>query len=109
MLPAAGMPRIPVFENNEGAVQLAQNPITNSNSKHIDVRHHFLKELVEEERCSDHPRAVPVSACRFSDRSKSPGLFEFHRNLAMTLWEDGLLLVAFGNFCIEIWDFLFLS
>ena len=46
MLPDVGIPCIPVFEDNEGAVQLAQNPITNSNSKHIDVQHHFLRELV---------------------------------------------------------------
>ena len=30
-----GMPCIPVFEDNEGTVQLAKNAITNSNSKHI--------------------------------------------------------------------------
>ena len=35
---------MPVLEDNQGAVQLAQNPATNSNSKHIDV-HHFLQEL----------------------------------------------------------------
>ena len=44
MLPEVGMPCIPVFEDKEGAVQLTQNPITHSNSKHIDVRHHFLRE-----------------------------------------------------------------
>ena len=32
-----------VLEDNEGAVQLAENPVTNWNSKHIDVCHHFLK------------------------------------------------------------------
>ena len=48
MLPNKVMPCFPVFEDNEGAVQLAQNPITNSNSKHIDVRHHFLRELVRQ-------------------------------------------------------------
>ena len=37
-----------MLEDNQGAVQLAQNPITNSNSKHIDVRHHFLRELVRQ-------------------------------------------------------------
>ena len=42
------MPCFPVFEDNQGAVQLAQNPVTNSNSKHIDVRHHFLRELVRQ-------------------------------------------------------------
>ena len=48
MLPSKDMPCIPVSEDNQGAVQLAQNPITNSNSKHIDVRHHFLRELVRQ-------------------------------------------------------------
>ncbi|CAB1113161.1 unnamed protein product [Ectocarpus sp. CCAP 1310/34] len=32
MLPQVGMPCIPVFEDNQGAIQLAQNPISNSNS-----------------------------------------------------------------------------
>ena len=35
MLLDFGMPCIPVCEDNEGAVQLARNSITNSNSKHI--------------------------------------------------------------------------
>ena len=42
MLPRVGMPCIPLFEDNEGAIQIAKHPISNSNSKHIDVRHHFL-------------------------------------------------------------------
>ena len=48
MLPGKVMPYFPVFEDNQGAVQLAQNPVTNSNSKYIDVRHHFLRELVRQ-------------------------------------------------------------
>ena len=39
-----GMPCFPVFEDNEGALQLSKNPVSNSNSKHIDVCHHFLRE-----------------------------------------------------------------
>lgn len=45
MLPRAGTPCVSVFQNNEGAAQLAQNPATISDSKQIDVRHHFLREL----------------------------------------------------------------
>ena len=45
MFPGKVMPCFPVSEDNQGAVQLVQNPVTNSNSKHIDVRHHFLREL----------------------------------------------------------------
>ena len=37
---------ITVLEDNEGAKALAENPLSSSNSKHIDVRHHFLRELV---------------------------------------------------------------
>ena len=48
MLPGKGMPCFPIFEDNQGAVQLSQNPVSISNSKHIDVRHHFLRELVRQ-------------------------------------------------------------
>ena len=48
MLPGKVMPYFPVFEDNKGAAQLAQNPVTNSNSKQIDVRHRFLQELVRQ-------------------------------------------------------------
>jgi hypothetical protein len=48
MIPGKGMPCFPVFEDNQGALQLSKNPVSNSNSKHIDVRHHFLRELVRQ-------------------------------------------------------------
>ena len=47
MLPKARMPCIAMYEDNESAIQIAKHPVSNSNSKHIDVRHHFLRELVE--------------------------------------------------------------
>ena len=31
MLPGKGMPCFPIFEDNQGAVQLSQNPVSNSN------------------------------------------------------------------------------
>ena len=75
MLPTAGMPFIPVFEDNEGAVQLAQNPITNSNSKHIDVRHHFLRELVGRKEVSIIHVPSQFQHAEFFYQSNSPGLF----------------------------------
>ena len=41
------MPCTSKYEDNEGAIQIAKHPISNSNSKRMDVRHHFLRELVE--------------------------------------------------------------
>ena len=48
MLHGKVMPCFPVFEINQGAVQVVQNPVTSSNSKHIDVLHNLLRELVRQ-------------------------------------------------------------
>ena len=44
--PVLGTSCIVVFEDNEGPKNLAQNPVCTSNSKHNDVRHHFLREHI---------------------------------------------------------------
>ena len=48
MIPGKGMPCFPVFEDNQGALQLSKNPVSNANSKRVDVRRHFLRELVRQ-------------------------------------------------------------
>lgn len=35
-----------VSEDNKGAIQLTNNPVTTRNSEFIDVHHHFLRERV---------------------------------------------------------------
>ena len=45
-LPGLGSACITGFEDNKGARHLAHNPVCTSNSKNIDMRHHFLRELV---------------------------------------------------------------
>ncbi|CAM9645395.1 unnamed protein product [Choristocarpus tenellus] len=37
-----------MYKNNEGVVKLSGNPINGFRTKHIDVRHHFLKQLVSD-------------------------------------------------------------
>ncbi|MEP5446874.1 Ty1/Copia family ribonuclease HI, partial [Ekhidna sp.] len=49
IFPAVEERCITVFEDNEGARRLAQSPVCTSNSKHIDVRHHFLQKLISKE------------------------------------------------------------
>lgn len=36
-----------LFNDNNGALSLAMNPIYHSRTKHIDVRYHFVREIVE--------------------------------------------------------------
>ena len=78
------MPCFPVFEDNQGAVQLSQNPVSNSNSKHIDV-HHFLRELVHQGDISvvhvpsEHQHADVLTKALTFD------LFAIHRRFLMNL------------------------
>jgi hypothetical protein len=37
---------IPLFCDNESAIKLANNPVSHSRTKHIDIRHHFLRDHV---------------------------------------------------------------
>ncbi|CAN0010261.1 unnamed protein product, partial [Sphacelaria rigidula] len=37
---------IVLYEDNEGAKALADNPLSSGRSKHIDVRWHFIRDLV---------------------------------------------------------------
>ena len=34
--------------DNQGAISLARNPVCHSRAKHIDLRHHFIRDAVEE-------------------------------------------------------------
>ena len=34
-----------VYEDNKGAIDLAENSLSSSNSKHLDVRYHVPREL----------------------------------------------------------------
>ena len=38
--------------DNQGAMNLAKNPIHHQRSKHIDIRYHFIREEVKEDRVS---------------------------------------------------------
>lgn len=85
MLPKAGMPCIPLFEDNEGAIQIAKHPISNSNSKHIDVRHHFLRELVERKEIKVVHVASQYQHADFLTKALPVRDFEFHREIVMNL------------------------
>ncbi|GJV15018.1 hypothetical protein Tco_1360341 [Tanacetum coccineum] len=38
---------IPVLCDNKGAIDLSKNPILHSRTKHIEIRHHFLRDNVQ--------------------------------------------------------------
>jgi len=36
-----------VFDDNQGCIALAKNPVEHERTKHIDIRYHFIREMVE--------------------------------------------------------------
>jgi transposase InsO family protein len=43
---------IPIHGDNKGAIDLALNPVTGRRSKHIDIKHHAIREYVENDQVS---------------------------------------------------------
>jgi hypothetical protein len=37
---------VPIFSDNQGCIALAKDPIAHSQTKHIDVRYHYIRQLV---------------------------------------------------------------
>ena len=40
---------IPLHGDNKGAVDLALNPVTGRRSKHIPIKHHAIREYIEDD------------------------------------------------------------
>jgi hypothetical protein len=41
--------KVPLLCDNESAIRLADNPVKHSRTKHIDIRHHFLRDRQQRE------------------------------------------------------------
>ena len=41
--------KVPLYCNNESAIKIANNPVQHSKAKHIQIRHHFLRDHVMKE------------------------------------------------------------
>ena len=39
--------RVPILCDNTSAINLTKNPVLHSRTKHIEIRHHFLRDHVE--------------------------------------------------------------
>ena len=78
-------PCVPLYEDNEGAIQIAKHPISNSNSKHIDVRHHFLRQMVEEKEVEIIHVASKFQHADFLTKALPVREFVFHRDYVMNL------------------------
>ena len=64
LLPTIGCPLTcptPTYEDNESCISLATNDMTTSRTKHIDIKHHFVRDLIKQGAISiiPHPMNHP--------------------------------------------------
>jgi hypothetical protein len=38
---------VPIFYDNTAAIYLSKNPILHSRAKHIEIKHHFIRDYVQ--------------------------------------------------------------
>ena len=72
--------RVTVFEDNEGAISLASNRLASARSKHIDVRYHFLRELVEQKQIAIVKVKTERQRADILTKAIGKKLFFAHRN-----------------------------
>jgi hypothetical protein len=58
--------RIPLLCDNESAIKLANNPMQHSRTKHIDIRHHFLR---------DHEAKGDIELCHVNTKNQLADIF----------------------------------
>ena len=75
-----------VKEDNKGAIYLANNPVTTPNSKHINVRHHFLRERVANGEFQIVRVPSEEHNADFLTIPLDTEAFPFHRNFVMNFW-----------------------
>ena len=77
--------KIEVLEDNEGpgAIALAENPLRSCRSKHIDVRHHFLRNLTEEGVIEITHVPSAEQHADILTKALPRDLFEVHRDFAL--------------------------
>jgi hypothetical protein len=58
--------KVPLLCDNESAIRLAYNPVEHIHTKHIDIRHHFLR---------DHKQKGDVNVCHISTDHQLADIF----------------------------------
>lgn len=57
------MSSVTIHCDNQGSIDLANNPIYHAKTKHIEIRHHFLREKIKEKKVNfEHVRTEEMVA-----------------------------------------------
>jgi hypothetical protein len=76
---------VPLYEDNKGAICLAKNDVYHERTKHIDVRHHFIRECVARKQIVIDYRSSKSMVADILTKPLSKVLFQRHRHQLLGL------------------------
>ena len=85
IFPDCGVGCTLVKEDNVGAIHLAKNTATTPNSKHIDIRHHFIRERVANGEFKVIYVPSKEQHADFLSKPLHTRMLEVHRNFVMNI------------------------
>ena len=78
---------VKALEDNQRTKVLIENPLSSARGKHIDVRFHFIRELLKTRKSSVEYVASTEQHTDILTKALSRAYFRYHRNLLMNLAE----------------------
>jgi hypothetical protein len=79
---SSGQPLL-IWEDNTGAIAIAGNPISHERTKHIDIRHHFIREKVADKVIVLHHIPTKFMLADVLTKAVSKSTFDFMRSTLM--------------------------
>ena len=78
-----------LFCDNLSAINISKNPIKHSRTKHIDIRHHFIRELVEDKVITlEHVSTENQLADIFTKALDASQFENLRRRLGISIYEE---------------------
>ena len=78
---------VPIICNNKGAIDLSKNHVQHSRTKHIEIRHHFLRDIVQNENITIEKVASEGNIANIFTKSLKRDLFN-HLRLGLGMMEQ---------------------
>ena len=85
IIPSISESCIEVFVDNDGAISLANNPLSSLRTKHIDVRFHFIRELSRSKTISVEYVLTKEQRADILTKALTGAIFKEHRDFLMNL------------------------
>ena len=86
-----------IYEDNIAAEKLCKNNVHHSRTKHIDIKHHFIREIVEEKHIEiKHLASTEMLADLLTKALAFPTFSKLRQHIVVPEWSSNASLTSGG-------------